>query len=183
MSMYDSFCLENWKFPVITNSCTISIRSNRISIGYVTLYIACISPWFFIRYPVIIWLYVTYRKSISCDKRLVGTSHHHILLSLDILIVYGCDCNFLEDAVNVFDQVIVMDIVLVLLVWNGNISKHGVDGVSRWLCWFSWWYKRDSRVQGVLLIAHSDVRAAMLLSSKIGLKYAHISNVLLLDTH
>ena len=43
--------------------------------------------------------------------------------------------------------------------------------------------KKYLRVQGILLIAHGDVCAAMLPYFEIGLEFSSISNALLVDHH
>ena len=74
-----------------------------------------------------------------------------------------------------------MDIVLILLVGDGNVAVRGVDGIRRWASWF---YLRDKDyliMQGVLMIAHGDSHTSMLPSSVIGLKFSCISDALLVN--
>ena len=47
------------------------------------------------------------------------------------MVVDSCNDNFIGDAVHVFHQGIVVEVVRVLLVGDGDIVVPGVDGVRR----------------------------------------------------
>ena len=72
---------------------------------------------------------------------------------------------------------------MVLSVCDGDVAVHGVDGVHHQASWFSWWYKFNMRVQGVLLFAHGDASEVMLPSSEVGLGFSRISDESLVDYH
>ena len=78
---------------------------------------------------------------------------------------------------------IIVEIILVLLIRNGYVNVYMVDHICRRSHQFPWRDKHDLRVNSILLIDHVDAHAEMLPSSKIGFKFARVSDALLLYAH
>ena len=66
---------------------------------------------------------------------------------------------------------IIADIILVLLIRNGDIALCRVDQINRRDPQFPWKEKRDLRVKSALLIAYGNARADIPPSSEIGFKF------------
>ena len=58
------------------------------------------------------------------NERLFIISHHHIFHPVDPMYVDGCNGNFIDGAVHVFDHVVVVEVFLLLLVDNVNDGLH-----------------------------------------------------------
>ena len=62
---------------------------------------------------------------------LICISHHHAFFPLDPLIANGLEDDFLGVTVCFLDLVIFVQVVMLLLVCDGNVDMHGVDRVRR----------------------------------------------------
>ena len=60
---------------------------------------------------------------------LVCIPYHHIFQPLDTLVADGCEDDFIEGAVRIFDSLIFVEVFL-LLVFDGGVAVREVEGVS-----------------------------------------------------
>ena len=74
---------------------------------------------------------------------------------------------------------IIMEIILILIVRDGNVAVQRVDEIGRRVTIFLWTDECYWGVECVLLIANGGARADMSPSSEIGFKFARICKALL----
>ena len=101
-------------------------------------------------------------KTHQVYKRIVGVSHAKVFYSLQPLVVNFHYHDFLQGTVHVLEQMTTVEIILALLIHDGDVSVCRVDSIFRRATRFTWIDRCNFRLECVFLTAHDNVHASML---------------------
>ena len=117
------------------------------------------------------------------DERFVGIPRDEVFCAFQTLVVNCSDQDIFQGTINVIENMLIMNIILLLMVRDGNVAVQRINGLDRHATMILWADECNLGVKCVLLIAHGNTHASMLPSSKIGFEFAYVCYAFLVHDH